>query len=482
MFGLMRPKHQCSTHSQENSTYLLHRQHYCGTCKAIGKTFDHKSRLMLNFDTVFLAELLSELENTSPETWEANLQVVNTCFAMPKEEEVPFSLEYAAHASALLGALKIDDNIKDSGRFYWPIIRQAYRKTFQKAYQQFSDWGLDTLSINQWILKQVQLEQEATVFTADLKQHLLDYAAPTAQITSALFGLGGQLLENKATLEALGLAFGQLMYILDAFEDYEKDVFSGEFNPLALYWKEKRSLPESALESIRQLLWTLEETITLQIQQLPIAQEAKERFTARLSSNLALRLYRERVIPKTLKERLALRWQKAKETAEQFTCQPTTWSRQINFYMIAVAVFINPEAQSYLPEEGKWEIFQWGVFFTTFLATLGLVPIVRKRHKEKRKARREKRRQKRLRKRLLKKLSPSSLHNTCWADCCNACCSGCCEDCCQTCSDSGCCESCCESMCDEDDNDLCLIFTLIFLGLCLLAGLVVLILFLAGVL
>jgi hypothetical protein len=486
MFGLMRPKRQCSSTScsceQAQSAYLLHRQHYCGTCKAIGKTFDHKSRLLLNFDTVFLAELLSELNHQSTDTWEGNLQVVNTCFSMPKEDQLPFSLEYAAHTSALLGALKIDDNIKDSGRFRWKMIQQAYQKTFKKAYQQLETWGLDMSEIDQWIIRQVELEQKSIVYTDNIEEHLLHYAAPTATITSELFALGGKLLQNKSDLKALGLAFGQLIYILDAFEDYEKDVFEGVFNPLALFWPESRSLPSSALEQVRQLLLQLEQNINVHIGQLSISEAAKERFSGRLTSNLALRIYRERVIPKSLKERWALRWQQAKETAEQLSCAPTTRVRQMNVYMIAVAVFINPEAQNYLPEEGKWEVFQWSLLFTTILATLGLMPIVRKRRKQKRQERRERRRQRRLQ-RKANKLASSGIKNSFWSDCCGACCSGCCEGCCESCADSDCCSNCCENCCEEvcDDEDACLKILLIFLAVCLLAGLVLLILFLAGV-
>lgn len=482
MFGLMRPKRQCSSTcscSQEQATYLLHRQHYCGTCKAIGKKFDHKSRLLLNFDTVFLAELLSELDYQSTDTWEGNLQVVNTCFTMPKDDQLPFSLEYAAHTSALLGALKIDDNIKDNGRFRWRMIQQAYQKTFKKAYQQLETWGLNMTKIDQWIIQQVQLEQQSVVYADNIEEHLLYYAAPTAAITSELFTLGGNLLSNKSDLKALGLAFGQLIYLLDAFEDYEKDVFEGVFNPLALFWPEERSLTNAALEQVRQLLLQLEQNISMHIEQLSISDAAKARFLGRLTSNLALRIYRDRVVPKTLKERWVLRWEQAKETAEQLSCKPHTSVRQINFYMIAVAVFINPEAQNYLPAEGKWEVFQWSLLFTTILATLGLVPIVRKRRKQKRQERRERRRQRRLQRRA-NKLASAGIKNSFWSDCCGACCSGCCEGCCESDCCSNCCEGCCEEICD--DEDACLKIFLIVLAVCVLVGLVFLILFLAGVL
>ena len=110
MFGLMQPQNSCST-KKNDVDYLYHRRHYCGTCKAIGQNYNQQSRLMLNFDTVFLSELLSQLELEDLDLWDKNLQAVNTCFSMPTEK-LPFSLEYAATASVLLGGLKIEDNLE----------------------------------------------------------------------------------------------------------------------------------------------------------------------------------------------------------------------------------------------------------------------------------------------------------------------------------------------------------------------------------
>lgn len=480
MFGLMRPKRQCSAHQAENATYILHRQHYCGTCKAIGQTFDHKSRLMLNFDTVFLAELLSELDQSTPTQWEERLQRINTCFSMPQDTELPFSLHYAANASVLLGALKVDDNIKDHGGLGWRLLKQVYKGSFQKAYQQLSEWGLNTDTVEHWIHLQAEREHTATI-DADLDTHLAHYAEATSQITAELFALSGTLLEQdeaqQAAMRQLGFTFGKLMYILDAFEDYEHDVFKQQFNPLAVYWNYSRSLPDAALEEVRTLLLALEQQMRAAIKVLAISAAAKERFSARLSSNLALRLYKERTIPKTLRERLALRWEFAKTTANQILCPPSSVLRQLNYYMIALAVFVNPNTQSYLPNDGKWEVFKWGAFFTATLASIGFVRVVRERkskkeqRKERRAAKKAKRKRKRFTKRVLDRLSKiASRKNGCWSDCFSACCESCCD---------GCCESCCDS-CMEDD-DFWIAFLIVMAAIVLIAGLVILILFLAGV-
>ena len=63
MFGIMRPEGGCS--NKNSSDYRFHRMHYCGVCKAMGNSYGHKSRLLLNYDSVFLSELLRFLSTQS---------------------------------------------------------------------------------------------------------------------------------------------------------------------------------------------------------------------------------------------------------------------------------------------------------------------------------------------------------------------------------------------------------------------------------
>lgn len=51
--------------------------HYCGACKTIGRQYGHKSRMLLNYDAVFLAELLTELGGEDAEAW-----AVRICLAI----------------------------------------------------------------------------------------------------------------------------------------------------------------------------------------------------------------------------------------------------------------------------------------------------------------------------------------------------------------------------------------------------------------
>ncbi|MCU0238408.1 MAG: DUF5685 family protein, partial [Pyrinomonadaceae bacterium] len=79
MFGLMRAK-TCGMSADEKH---FRRLNYCGTCKTIGSLYGQKSRLLLNNDTVFLAEILTSLSDENVESWQKSYQSYN-CLNLPK--------------------------------------------------------------------------------------------------------------------------------------------------------------------------------------------------------------------------------------------------------------------------------------------------------------------------------------------------------------------------------------------------------------
>ena len=96
MFGLMKPENACS--HKHTDDYRYHRMHYCGTCKTLGQEYGHQTRMILNFDTVFLAEILSHLSNEKLEEWQDSFQAINRCFTMPdKSKNSPLLLKQISY-------------------------------------------------------------------------------------------------------------------------------------------------------------------------------------------------------------------------------------------------------------------------------------------------------------------------------------------------------------------------------------------------
>ena len=473
MFGIMKPKGGCSTEGRADRLY--HRQHYCGTCKAIGQAYGQKSRLLLNFDGVFLAELLTQLHQTAVQDWETRLQRPNTCFTMP-EEEAPWALRYAGAATLLFSALSTADQAADTGQWRWRLTHRFYSSAFQQALSDLEGWGLDGAHLQQLAQQQHQLEAQAQR-QPNLAEHLAHYSQPTQAITAEVFAHGSTDPSIQPALSALGSAFGQLLYVLDAFEDYEKDVFEGAFNPLALYWQSPRTLSESQLEQVRALLLEQQHQVADALAALPLEAAFVERQQERLVSNLALRLYRERTVPSTWQERLQQRYQNAQETAQQWLCAADAPWRRLQYYLVVLAVFMSPQTKAYLPQDGKLETLGWMTFATALLASLGWVQAKRHAPPVDKKNKRQRRQWKRWWKRLRRRWSRRSTEETqdcgtCFGDCCTTCCEESCQNCGQDCGQD-CCDCCCDAI-NESENPTLTWLLLIFVPL-LIAGIIVLI-------
>ena len=90
-------------------------------------------------------------------------------------------------------------------------------------------------------------------------------ASPTAAATAMFFAHGARAVgrpESAGAMRRLGYYFGRLVYLLDAFEDYEKDWRQGEFNALraAFGWttesltaEQRRRVAEGLLELRRRI-------------------------------------------------------------------------------------------------------------------------------------------------------------------------------------------------------------------------------------
>lgn len=367
MFGLMRPQRCCS--AKRTKTHRFHRMHYCGTCKIIGNQYGHSSRLFLNYDIVFLAELISELNAEDLTAWGEHYQAINKCTKMPdKGNSIPFSLEFAADANVVLAALKMDDLVKDSQQWRWKVTRFFYTQKFKKAFGKIEKWGLPKDEIWKWINLQVDRETTAIEDTQSIEQYLDYFAEPTAHLTSLIFERAGryQSAEVCKLLKDIGYEFGQLNYILDAFEDVEQDLFKNQFNPLSRYYKATKTLKEGEFEAIRQVLLRLEAGLSTKIQGLALANPMF--FIERLQSNLALRLYHKRVVPLSYKETLQLRLSSAKEFASKIVCNQEAWKASLQHFFISLSAFLFPSITIKMANQNSPFEWNWTLFFSSIFS------------------------------------------------------------------------------------------------------------------
>jgi hypothetical protein len=283
MFGLMKNT-GCMKANQQD----WYRMHYCGTCKSIGRLYGQKSRLLLNFDCVFLAEILSVVQEEDTEKWDDKLTNHN-CFSLPEADALPISLQYAADINLILAEMKVRDNIQDEQPFVWRMAQRVLKKPFNRIHDRLTAWNIDPQVLMQHQAEDYRREKEAAA-TRDLHGLLSWHAGPTAAITSYLFTKGAEAVEKPHWQEAmgkLGAAFGELVYGLDAWKDVEQDQAQADFNALLLH--PGRSMEDSR-EGAADWLWNKADEIQDIINEAPFPQDIKSAMNSRLMLNLSTSL------------------------------------------------------------------------------------------------------------------------------------------------------------------------------------------------
>ena len=202
---------------------------YCGTCKTIGQRYGQRSRVLLNHDAVFLAELLLEyerLEDGKAPEWSNAYRSFN-CMAKPKAADIPAALDFAAAATIVLTHYRVEDHRVDSGKRIWAYASRLLSPSYLKAAARLRDWDFPMDALDRILA--TQREREAN------PQSLAQVAEPTAEATGMFFENGARVggrADLSGRMHRIGHRFGYLIYSLDAWEDRARDEKRGDFNPL----------------------------------------------------------------------------------------------------------------------------------------------------------------------------------------------------------------------------------------------------------
>lgn len=203
--------------------FRLYREYYCGLCMELKHSYGQISRLTLSYDTTFLALLLTSL-------YEPEDTVSSTkCIAHPFERHSTRRNEYtryAADVSVLLSYYSCIDNWQDEHRWKSRLMAAFLRGKSTRAgsiHPQKADIIADKLSALH------RIEDESSTHRGG--SELIDAASGVfGEIMAEIFDIYGDLW--GPVLRRMGCYLGKFIYILDAYDDLEKDAGSGNFNPL----------------------------------------------------------------------------------------------------------------------------------------------------------------------------------------------------------------------------------------------------------
>ena len=248
---------------------MLYKAMYCGLCMGIKKACGNRARMGLTYDVAFLSALLHNIAGIDV-TIEPARCVSNALKKRPIACVDELTKELGALNTVLL-YYKLADDVEDAGKGRGK--RLWFKKGFKRAKKQYPE----LVAIIEKFMKEQNKTEREKVSSCDRA------ADPTASMMRAL---SDYLLKEKKS-EATGQLFymlGKWVYLIDALDDYEKDVKKNRYNPFVLsYGKMTRAeLMEKQGEEIHFLFDTLFYVLRENLARIPFA------FNRDLTDNILL--------------------------------------------------------------------------------------------------------------------------------------------------------------------------------------------------
>lgn len=194
----------------------IYHAYYCGLCRKLKEKFGLTGQLTLSYDMTFVIMLLSGLYE--PDTVTDSCK----CVAHPFEKHMTISnefTEYAADMNVLLSFYKCQDDWADdrkyTKRLYAGLLTKGYHAVERK-------YDSKVRCIERLMRQLIQKEKEGC---SDIDE------------MSGLFGeIMAQIMvykkdEWRDNLYRMGFYLGKFIYLCDAYEDVEKDMKNGNYNP-----------------------------------------------------------------------------------------------------------------------------------------------------------------------------------------------------------------------------------------------------------
>lgn len=268
MFGYVKPEKPYLYMKDDT----LYNALYCGVCKSIGRTCSQSARLSLTYDIAFFSALVHNLADEDVEITRQRC-VAHWFKKRPMVKKGDKLTDLSASVNVELAYYKIKDDILDGngGKAKLAFFKRSHKKVLKK---------------NPQISKIIEKNYADLYKLEKQKCSILDMVCEP--FSKMMEELGAFALGEKATGSARKLFYflGKWIYLIDALDDYEKDVKEGSYNPLYYYYGEKKTLKEVFDASAKDLSFVFSDVFA----NLKLAmQECKFYFNKDLIENVILR-------------------------------------------------------------------------------------------------------------------------------------------------------------------------------------------------
>ena len=193
--------------------------YYCGLCHALRQVAGVKARMTVSYDMTFLAMLLDDLYDFE------KTEGKRRCVVHPVSRH-EYVLSEASIYAAKMNLLLCYDNLLDDWKDDKNPVAYAGATLLRRARRQIAaEYPRQTRAVETYIEKLNLCEQK--------KETNLDVAAGlTGEMLGELFCMKED--EWHDDLYQTGFYLGKFIYLMDAYEDMEKDLKKGNYNPFLL--------------------------------------------------------------------------------------------------------------------------------------------------------------------------------------------------------------------------------------------------------
>lgn len=205
-----------------------YREYYCGLCHSLGNHHGLLGQISLSYDATFAAVLLSALYEP------ATYRMQSGCVLHPVGKKKYLSnqfIDYVSDMNVLLTYYKCQDDWNDEKN----LVKLGYGTTLKKQAKVVeSRYPGKAVNIKSALNSIYELEKTCNSNIDKLSNAFGDIMAEILDVSAGDLDARDKNRYGdmwKGELRTLGFNLGKFIYIMDAFDDVEKDMKKGSFNP-----------------------------------------------------------------------------------------------------------------------------------------------------------------------------------------------------------------------------------------------------------
>lgn len=233
--------------------YDVYKSYYCGLCQTLNNRSGRFAQLTLNYDMTFLQLLLTGLYEPKTKLENFRCKIHPFKKSIKRRNEIT---DYIADMNLFLAYLNCIDDWEDEKKLSRKIYTIIVKNKVKKIKKQYPE---KTAKLETILKKSSEYEKK--------KEHDIDkISSYSGELMSELFLYKED--EWKQTLSRMGFFLGKYIYIIDAYEDIEKDLKKGNYNPFSEIYQN-----EGFDDFVNQILTMMISECAREFEELPIIED-----------------------------------------------------------------------------------------------------------------------------------------------------------------------------------------------------------------